>query len=191
MDGQLGDVSYRIDEQSLRPIPNSPGEMAHAAQTLIEHARSPLLGDRDVARALGRAGMYLAMLGELTNAELILDEAQARAGAIDGGPQGVVLLLRQGQVYQWQGRYHDADAAFRQVLHACRADAELGLYESYALQHLGKSEYEQGRYGEAAAFFREALQLREPGDDGELISSTRQALAQAELRLAAGQRAQG
>jgi Flp pilus assembly protein TadD len=57
---------------------------------------------------------------------------------------------------------------------------------SYALQHAGKSAFEQGRYAEAAASFREALRLREGGDDAEAVESTRLALAAVERRLAAG-----
>jgi tetratricopeptide (TPR) repeat protein len=185
MESPIDDVSYRIDERTLRPIPNNPGAMAHAAVELQAQARSDGASARDRARALGRAGMYLALVGDFIAAEAALREAIELNGVVGDLRQSVVLRLRQGQVYQWQGRYAEADAVFGDVLKQCLADSGLSDYTSYALQHAGKCHFEQGRYGDATASFREALRLREQGNDESALESTRLALSQAERRRSA------
>ena len=175
------DLTYRYDD-TLRPIPNNPTEMALAIQYLLEAAANPRGSTVDRVRQLGRAGIYRATLGELDSAEALLNEALELAGALDNARQHVVLRLRLGQVYQWQGRYPEADRLFADEIARCRADARVADYLDFALQHAGKCQFDQGRYEAAIACFREALALREQKGMEESIESTRYALDVAQQR---------
>ena len=93
------DLTYRYDD-TLRPIPNNPTDMALAVQHLLEAAANPRVSTADRVRQLGRAGIYRATLGELNSAAALLNEALALAGMLDNARQNVVLRLRLGQVYQ-------------------------------------------------------------------------------------------
>jgi tetratricopeptide (TPR) repeat protein len=170
------DVSYRYDA-AYRPVPNDAAGMARAAAVYVERARDPKRSPAEAARDLGRAGMYQAMIGDLGSAEETLREALRRSEALGDARLGVALRLRLGQVYQWQGRYVEADTLFSDEIAACRGDVDLAAaYLDFALQHAGKSRLDQGRFDDAVGFFEEALEIRLARGDATLVSSTRDVL---------------
>ena len=136
------------------------------------------------APTLGLLGGYLRLLGRLDEAEAALAEAVALAR--DLGDERLLLTnqIRLAHVYQWQRRFAEADALFAAVISRCEADPDRDRLLAFALQHLGKSLFDQERYAEAATCFERALDLRLASGDAELIASSELALATARAQLA-------
>lgn len=175
-------VSYRFDE-NLREVPNDPAGMARAAMAcearLADESDS---GER--LRTLGLLGGHLRLLGRLEEAEARLDQATALAREL--GDEGALLTngIRLAHVWQWQRRFAEADALFAAVVARCEDQADHQGLLAFALQHAGKSLFDQERYVEAEACFAQALAIRRRSGDTELIASSQFALDTTRARRA-------
>ena len=100
--------------------------------------------------------------------------------------------MRLAHVLHWQGRYRDADVLFEAAL-TCAEEASTAIdaaaqrratsLRTFALQHLGKSRFDEGRLDESLAMFEQALTLRlRIGAPDDQIASSRQAIAAARAR---------
>jgi hypothetical protein len=65
-----------------------------------------------------------------------------------------------------------AEQIFDDVLDMCEKQDELSLFKNFALQHLGKLNFDLGDYDVALAYFEKALILRKIKGDKELIERT-------------------
>jgi tetratricopeptide (TPR) repeat protein len=175
------DVSYRFDER-LREVPNDREALARATAALEDRLASGTMDARGRARALGVLGGYRRLLGRLDDAAASLHEAVAVAGEL--GDERLLLTnrLRLAHVFQWQRRFAEADVLFASVVAGCEGHPDRDGLLAFALQHAGKSLFDQERYAEAAARFARAVALREAAGDAELIASSRIALDTARAR---------
>lgn len=168
-------LQYHFDSD-LRDVPDAPEEMrAHVDLMLAQYAAGGLESNEQL-RILGTLGVCLRMLGDLDKAAEILLVALTLAKAEGNRNSYLANSLRLAHVYQWQRRFVEADSIFTSSIALCRNSPELHDYLDFALQHYGKSLFDQGRFYEAESMFKEALILREAKGDDALISSTRFAL---------------
>ncbi|MDP9364014.1 MAG: tetratricopeptide repeat protein [Chloroflexota bacterium] len=176
------DVSYRFDKR-LREVPNDPAGMARAVAEIEARLAAGVSDPGERMRALGTLGGYRRILGRLDEAEATLREAVALARQTGNERTLLANEIRLAHVLQWQERFAEADALFVAAVARCKASPELTGLLSFALQHAGKSLFDQGRDAEAAERFAHALSLREAEGDPDLIASSRLALVAARARL--------
>jgi tetratricopeptide (TPR) repeat protein len=165
---------WQVDPETLREVPHD----AAAMRTLLAELRVAADGEPAAqARRLGEAGVYARMLGELAEAECLLQRALE---LVPDGESSLrfTLRLRRAHVWHWLRRCAEADREFALLLQ----EAPPAL-RSFVLQHAGKSLFDQQRYEEARAAFAAALALREARGEAELAASTRIALARVERAL--------
>ena len=188
-----GVASYRIDDVTLRDVPED-------LEAAWAHVRSLEPGGEQV--------VWLRMLGELGRAEAMgwqLLDAAGGPGSLAEASPGVGLpvdalgpAVRLAHVLHWQERFRDADVLFSAVVASAKniaAAARDGSPEerraatmlAFAFQHLGKSRFDENRLSEALDLFEQAHALRERiGAPDDQLASSRQAIAAARARLAAG-----
>ena len=188
--------SYHVDDATLRDEPDDHDEAWAYVRTL---------------GASGEKVAWLRMLGELDDAEAMGWALVADAGgpgslaAADSRVRipmsALAPAVRLAHVLHWQGRFRDADVLFTAVVTSAEDLVRLAAGESasqqrattmlaFALQHLGKSRFDEGRLDEALGLFERALDLRmRIGAPGDQLASSQQAVATTGARLASAERA--
>jgi tetratricopeptide (TPR) repeat protein len=138
---------FRFDPETLHDIPEHP------------EALGEWLGRQtpDNYESWSRVGMAARLLRRLDEAEHALATALTFKRTI-------AARLRYAHVLQWQGRFDEANAEFERIL------PESGPVLHFAHQYAGKCRYDEGEWALALTHFREALRLREGGDE-ELVAS--------------------
>jgi hypothetical protein len=190
-------ASYHIDDVTLRDEPDD-------LEAAWAHVRSLEPG--------GERVVWLRMLGELDRAEAMgwqLLAAAGGPGSLAEASRGVGLpvdalapAVRLAHVLHWQERFRDADVLFSAVIASATqiAAASAGSPEqrrattmlAFALQHLGKSRFDENRPVEALDLFEQAYALRQRlGVPDDQLASSRQAIAAARARRAASAGAGG
>ncbi|WP_329027982.1 tetratricopeptide repeat protein [Streptomyces sp. NBC_01423] len=136
------------------------------------------------ARVLSRwIGVGYLCLGRHEEARTHLRRSLALARALGDTRAVVATGINLADSYRYDGDGSAAEALYRSALDTAR-DRVPELVD-FALQHTGKHLMEHGDLTGAEALLREALALRIAEGDGELIASTRAALAR--LRRLTGQ----
>jgi len=164
-------------------VPDAPDDMARAVDYLQTFLLSDDLDDRKRVEALGLLGVFLRMLGDLSSAEEVLVTAVDISSQAGFDAATVANRIRLANVYQWKHQFELADAIFEAVIQQCERDPIVRKYLNFALQHYGKSLFDQRRYREAMDMFERALELRQAGGDAKLIESTTIALLTTRSRL--------
>ena len=169
------DLGYSFDT-NLREILKSPDEATMACQALSQSLMSePDPYER--AKILGKIGVLQRMLGSLTKAEESLSRSLKLLESIDAlRPRIVAAQIRLAHVYQWQGRFAEADGLFHTAAKEATEFDDEGLMRSFALQHLGKSLFDQSKYDEAIKCFYDAMMTRVRLKRDDLADSSRFAL---------------
>jgi len=138
--------------------------------------------DEEKRRLLAYAGAAYRMLGRGDDAVRCL-RASRELAAGDLRFE-LVALIRLGEAERCRDRFGDAEALLRDAVTRAR---DIGAYEDFALQHLGKCLVDSGAADEAVPVLERALALRLERGDAELVDSGRRALALAlRVRAAAG-----
>ncbi|MEV0677267.1 hypothetical protein AB0I60_12190 [Actinosynnema sp. NPDC050436] len=132
-------LAYHVDPLTLKEIPADEA----ALQRVLADPRPR------THRAWTERGLAARLLGRLDVAE----QALLTALTLEPGP---AAHLRLAHVWQWQGRYAEADAEYARWFDGPVAD--------FAHQHAGKSRYDQGDWRGAQEHFRQALDAREDED---------------------------
>jgi hypothetical protein len=183
-------VSYHIDDVTLRDEPDD-------LDAAMDYVRALEPGGEKVA--------WLRMLGELGRAEAMGWELLVAAGgpdSLDAARRGVGVpvdalapAVRLAHVLHWQQRFRDADVLFTSAIgsaHTIARAASAGSVEeqratrllAFALQHLGKSRFDEARLDEALVLFEQALALRRgSGAPDDQIASSEQAITATRARL--------
>lgn len=177
------DVSYHFDA-NLRDVPNAPNEMQRALEWLqMRLDECPLDATRDRVELGGLLGVYTRTLNQCERAIAALHEALQLCHPLNDSRLEVKLTIRLAHALQWDGQYAEADAHFAQTITRCEADTSLANYLDFALQHAGKSKFDQGDYAVALNFFEQALALRQKRGNVELIESSQLAAYTTRQRL--------
>ena len=175
---RLEDIPYNLSyafDADLREVPVDPESMAKAIDWLLERLQS----SPDEPDVLSWLGVCCRMLRRESEAEGYL--LKALQILEDASPGAFVARLRLAHVYQWQGRFDEAGALFRRLLHEVETRSDLRQYEDFVYQHFGKFFFDLGEYGDAEGWFRRALDLRrERGASPDLLKSAETALEEAE-----------
>lgn len=175
-------VSFHFDEE-LRDVPDDPDGMEKAVDFLLTASRHADLEDAELVSIYGWLGVFCRMLGDLTPARRFTLQAIALADEIGDKQASIQNHIRLANVLQWQGDFTAADLMYESLVLQCGLEEDLQQYLDFALQHFGKSLFDQGRYREAAGMFQQALDLRLAGGKEDLITSARHALGVTLRRL--------
>ncbi len=169
------DALYEIDED-LREAPKD----LNLVLSRIDEVAAAMNEDvetEDRVRHLGELGFLYRTIGELDAAEAFLGEVMELIEEDDLGPRFYVIYgIRLAHVWQWQMRFEESNPMFDSIIEVCEKVTECQDLLDFALQHMGKNLFDQGRFDEAALFFEQALLLRLKKCDKKLIESTKRAL---------------
>jgi len=169
-------TSVEAYDERLRQYASDPVFVADAIA--LAEARLANAGPGEELRLRGYLGNACRMVGRLDEAVAHLQRAIALAQAQGNERAQVANVIRLGEARKFQNRIADAERLFRDAL-ALATDPTapaLRVYESFALQHLGKCLIEQERREEAIDVLTRALELRRREGDIALITSTEAAL---------------
>ena len=181
----LPDLAALADyDENLRQVAADPPAIEAAmasAQGRLERAETT--GDRRAALALlGYLGNGFRILGRHAEAIAHHERAVALASTWGRPKAEAAAMIRLGEAHRNADNLNVAERILRTALDRVRANrVDLGVYEDFALQHLGKCLTDAGRAAEAIPCLEEALAQRRRKDDAELIASTEAALRAARL----------
>lgn len=185
---KLSDIPFNVGfhfDENLREVPDDPAEMAKAIDFLLRTRKS--VEDPELVRIYGWLSVFSRILGDLEPAHWFTVEAISIANEIGDMKSRVQNRIRLASVYQWQSNYNMADLIYESVVLQCELEEDVQQYLDFALQHFGKSLFEQGRYRDAAERFQQALDIRLASGNEELIASSRYALDVTLCRLGGSQ----
>ena len=158
--------AVELNPDNGRAQSNLGGALSEKGRTeaALEHLRKGVALDPKFADGQNNLGAALARAGEL-------DEAIPHmATAVDLAPQSAGNRYNYGRVLAAKGRFADAAAQFEQAANLT------GMREPAILDILAAMYAETGRYPEAVATARKALDLAGEQRDAELAASLRSSL---------------
>jgi tetratricopeptide (TPR) repeat protein len=168
-------TAYRIDPKSLLPVPENIAGMQARCEALAAEA----IVEPDsviAAEKASKAGILLMLLGRTEDAKRTLEFALARQVDPSQLRGRTVTEIRLAQTLLRLGQGEEAVDLLSGVVERCRQDNRLASLLHFALQHLGKAQWELGHADEARSALQEALSLRQETGDADLVESTRMAL---------------
>lgn len=137
--------------------------------------------DGEKAKVLGNLGVTYLHLRELKRAKENLEKSLSKAEKKDLSTDfKIQQSIRLANVFQWSLEFEKADRLFLETMELCRADNS--FYLDLALQHFGKSLFDQKKYDEALVVFKDALELRKVKGIDSLIASTNLAILKTKTR---------
>ena len=173
----------------LRQVVTDRALLDHARMIAATHvADARQRGDeRALVRALGYLGEVDRLAGRFPESERSLGEALALATRQGDRRMRVAALIRLGELNRCRDRYDVAEALLREAL-GVSTDTDGAVYRHFALQHLGKTLLDAGRFLEAIETLESKLVIRRDLGEPSLIVSTEQALeaARASVRKRTG-----
>jgi tetratricopeptide (TPR) repeat protein len=151
-------TTFRFDQQ-LHEVPNSRRQMEQAIDWLQAEART----SRDVRQRVllyGMIGSYGRMVGQLSMAKDVLQNAISLSQGSNYQGLETVNIIRLAAVHQWEGQFATADRQLLKMIRRCEEQPDLGHYLDFAYQHAGKSKFDQASYAWALECFEKALGLQ-------------------------------
>lgn len=181
----MNNLPTKIDPQTLRETPLDKKDFQKNIAALQLAVKSNKLSPAEKIVLLSNLGEYQRILGDLTEAEKNLRSALSLNTDHNLGiAREVQIQLRLAIVMQYLGQYKECDINFDIIIELCRRFPEANQYLDFALQHSGKSLFEQKKYKAALKRFQEALTLRESQKASQsLVDSTRLAIKATLARL--------
>lgn len=131
-----------------------------------------------LVRALGYLGEVDRIAGRFAESQMVLERALDIATRRGERRMRVATLIRLGELNRCRDRVDAAEALLREALDGS-SDPDCADYRHFALQHLGKTLLDAGRFGDAVETLETALAVRRDLGEPSLIASTEQALAAA------------
>lgn len=146
-----------------------------AAIEAVERDLQQVRNREDPVLTLRRCGFLSdghRILGNFETARGLIGEAFKLAG---NAPRPTIAnLIRLAEIERYAHHYKRAEALLLQALRSINAAGD-EAYRDFALQHLGKTYLNAGRFPEAQATSRQALDIRLARGNASLGASTRQA----------------
>ena len=168
-------MGMKLDAR-LREVAEDPAGLERQVDQLVA----------EIATARSQPAQLLAMLQHATPLILVagrVDEARRTASAaiaiaelLEDGHAVFVNQLLLAKALRWEGRYELATPLFDRLIAQARSVAAFAPHLYHALFEAGANLFEQGRYLEAARFFREAQWLRRYDGSTADMSAVAQAL---------------
>jgi tetratricopeptide (TPR) repeat protein len=142
----------------------------------IELLRAHADGTADLSAALSLRGRLLIKSGRYREAEAPLREAISLVEHLRGAEKQLGEALDDlGAAYQDSEREPEAELMYKRALDVYRKDSRaFGVEASDPVANLGVLRYNEGRYAEAAAYMREAVEIRRkylPRDDPDMLDA--------------------
>lgn len=174
----MSNLRTKIDPGTLRDSPVDKKAFEKNIAALQLAVKSEKLTPTEKVVLLSNLGEYLRILGDLSQAEKNLRLALSLNTDHNLGlAREVQIQLRLAIVMQHLGQYKECDINYDILIELCRRFPEANPYLDFALQHSGKSLFEQKKYKSALKRFQEALTLRESQKaPQDLVDSTRLAI---------------
>jgi tetratricopeptide (TPR) repeat protein len=173
--GQGAGTQYAIDPDTLRAVALDPAAMLQHADELLAHTETTA-NQTVAARARSSAAIWFAIAGDVDQAHAQALLALSFQRTQHSLPDITVTEIRFAQILQLRGKLDAADALLTQAVARCRTNSAVANSLDFALQHLGKVQFERRQSAQALQTFGEALVLREAKDEADLIESTRLAI---------------
>jgi tetratricopeptide (TPR) repeat protein len=162
----------------LREVPDDPEQMRKGVDYLKEKLEEEQDGGAAEAALRSQLAGYCRIMGDLELAKEHYQKAKDILKEAGKEQHIFAIQLRMAIVYQWDGRFKNADEIYSKSIEKSRrsSDKTIQKYLDFALQHYGKSKFEQGQFDSALDCFMEALELRLIKGDLTLIESTQKAI---------------
>jgi tetratricopeptide (TPR) repeat protein len=125
---------------------------------------------------LQEAAPLMLVAGRVDEARRTASAAIAIAELLEDAQAVFVSQLQLARVLRWEGRYELATPLFDRLIAQARSVAAFAPHLDRALFDAGANLFEQGRYMEAARFFREAQSLRRIAGSAAELDAVAQAL---------------
>jgi 2-polyprenyl-3-methyl-5-hydroxy-6-metoxy-1,4-benzoquinol methylase len=182
--GEMTDKPRMVVDENLRFVASDPTEVLN----YIEFLKSELNGLTDFSSRvshLGEIGVYLRVVDQFEEAEKYLVEALQLINSNELGIlKEVQQKIRLAHVWQDKKEFVKSDALFNELIQTCRENKEAHHYLDFALQHTGKSSFDQGYYHSALSYFSEALEIRlRKNSPNDQIESTQKAIQVTQERM--------
>ncbi|MFN8578715.1 MAG: hypothetical protein U0354_17945 [Candidatus Sericytochromatia bacterium] len=171
------DMSYSIDNDSLRAYPNNKNSMLLGILHLQEYLK--LLDNKDAkekAKLLSKISYYQKLIGNYIDSEKNQLKSIKIFEKIDDKKSRFISLIRLAQIYQFKNNYDKSTEIFNQLELEIDKDKNLDSYRDFLYQHIGKNEFEKKNYKLALDYFYKALDIRNNKGDNDLIESTKLAI---------------
>lgn len=139
---------------------------------------------KSIVQVLGKTAAYMKMIRELDEALRLIETSLSLIEQHDLGPRSFVAQsLRWADILRYRGEFGEAEQIIEGVLDMCEKLEKVSFYKDFALQHLGKLNFDLGEYEIALVYFEKALVLRKIKGDQELIESTNFAISMTAVKL--------
>lgn len=126
-----------------------------------------------VVTVLGEVAAYFKTLRKLDDALDLIETSLALIEQYDMSEKKfVVHSLRWADILRYRAEFGDAEKILEDTLDLCERVKDLHEYQDFALQHLGKLNFDLEEYDLALEYFEKALALRKTKNNSELIDST-------------------
>ena len=152
-------MGWTFDER-LREVPHDRDELEREVDRLVDEIATARSQPVQLLAMLQSATPLILMAGRIDEARRTASAAIAIAELLEDGHAVFVSQLQLAKVLRWQGRFDLATALFDRLIAQARSVAAFAPHLYQALFEAGANLFEQGRYLEAARFFREAQALR-------------------------------
>lgn len=129
------------------------------------------------AKLLGNIGVILLHLRDLDQAEYYLKKSIVLINDLNlYRTHYVQQSIRLANVFQWKKDFVKADKLFIEIIELCNSNENCLIFLDFALQHYGKSLFDQQEYLHAIKKFEAALALRINKGDVNLIANSKLAI---------------
>jgi tetratricopeptide (TPR) repeat protein len=133
---------------------------------------------KTVVQVLGKTAAYMKMIRELDEALDLISTSLSLIEQHDLGPKSFVAQsLRWADILRYRGEFGEAEQILEDVLDICEKLESVVIYKDFALQHLGKLNFDLEEYDIALKYFEQALAIRKTKGDQSLIDSTKFAIS--------------
>ena len=178
-------MEYFIDE-NLKEVPQDETEIKQGVHFLLNEIDKVANNDsKKLIHLYKLVGGFYRIVGMLVDSENYLNKALEIAQKENEKLLEISIQLRIASTLLEKKKYSAADKIFRKVLNFKNNDVQ-DKFRDYALQHLGKSLFDQERFKEALDLFLEAHEIRLIKGELHLIEASQFAIKITQSKISQG-----